>query len=174
MLRLLQILFVFGLFLSCANRSMVDRSEEKESEKPHLAPSPKGSAIAGKWLAIQLQQKDLSGEVCSQYSYVLEIDSTGIVYSITNDTLNRERMGWIEPEEGEIRAFKTDGDLTKFRFRKYSEDQFRLQRNLSHPPDHFRKPDPLADPVTYPDGTVKPVPIRCDTEVWKFKRITEE
>lgn len=175
MLRSLQLFILIGLFFSCSNPTVVnDQPDEAQPEEPHVSPPTQASTIVGKWFAIHLQQKNPSGEVCSQRSYQVEIDSTGVVYHITNDTLSRGRMGWIDPEEGDIRAFKTGDDLTEFRFRKYSEDQFQLERNLNHPPDQDHKQEPMSDPVTYPDGSEKPEPIRCDTEVWKFQRMSEE
>jgi hypothetical protein len=140
-------------------------------ENGNLVKKEKEVDFEGKWNATK-QMVNESGDVCSQYSYLLKINEKGLISKHTGAE-NYQNAGFIEQTASIFKKFTFDwSENTEYRFKKIDDNTYQLTR--SHPPKPhphlYKKNAPTSDPVITPEGNTKAPYKICETEVWTFKR----
>ncbi len=141
-------------------------------ENGNLVKKEKEVDFEGKWNATK-QMVNESGDVCSQYSYLLKINEKGLISKHTGAE-NYQNAGFIEQTASIFKKFTFDwSENTEYRFKKIDDNTYQLTRN--HPPKPhphlYKKNAPTSDPVITPEGNTKAPYKICETEVWTFKRL---
>jgi|GEM_PF-3497727 len=141
-------------------------------ENGNLVKKEKEVDFEGKWNATK-QMVNESGDVCSQYSYLLKINEKGLISKHTGAE-NYQNAGFIEQTASIFKKFTFDwSENTEYRFKKIDDNTYQLTR--SYPPKPhphlYKKNAPTSDPVITPEGNTKAPYKICETEVWTFKRL---